>query len=115
MKTEIWRAIDWIGYRPAARMDWETASGLPWRDLAPFFVAIPGRLAREAMDPDAPGMSMVVWEKFHCCRCIFCRPRRECTRLSAKLLLVISQAFSELFGLFPRGEVALHSFPGFRN
>lgn len=63
MKAEIWLSIDRIGNRPAARLDWETISGLPWDDLHPFFTAIHGKLAREVFDPDDPNQHLVVWDR----------------------------------------------------
>lgn len=63
MKPNLFQAIDRIGHRLAARLDWETMSGLPWRELKPYLVPAPGKLAREVMDPGDPGQRLAVWPR----------------------------------------------------
>ena len=63
MKPNLFQAIDRIGGRLAARLDWETTSGLPWAELQPYLVAAPGKLAREVLDPDDPRQRLVVWPR----------------------------------------------------
>lgn len=63
MKPNLFQAIDRIGDRLAARLDWETMSGLPWTELQPYLVAAPGKLAREVWDPDDPSRRLVVWPR----------------------------------------------------
>jgi hypothetical protein len=63
MKPNLFQAIDRIGDRLAARMDWETMSGLPWSELKPYLVPAPGKLAREVLDPGDPGQLLVVWPR----------------------------------------------------
>jgi hypothetical protein len=61
MKPNLFQAIDRIGDRLAARLDWETISGLPWAELQPYLVAAPGKLARDVLDPDDPSQHLAVW------------------------------------------------------
>ena len=61
MKPNLFQAIDRIGDRLAARLDWETTSGLPWGELQHFLVPAPGKLAREVLDPRDPGQRLAVW------------------------------------------------------
>lgn len=63
MKSGLWRAIDRLGSRLAARLDWETASGLLWEDLSPFLAPARGKFAQEVDDPDEPGRRLVVWQR----------------------------------------------------
>lgn len=63
MKPNLFQAIDRIGDRLAARLDWETTSGLPWGDLQPFLVPAHGKLAREVLDPGDPGQRLAVWAR----------------------------------------------------
>lgn len=63
MKPNLLQAIDRIGDRLAARLDWETMSGLPWGELQPYLVPAPGKLAREVLDPRDPGQRLVVWPR----------------------------------------------------
>lgn len=63
MKPNLFRAIDQIGDRLAARLDWETASGLAWEELAPYLLRAPGKMAQEVLDPDDPGQRLVVWPR----------------------------------------------------
>lgn len=44
-------------------MDWQTASGLPWDDLAPYFLRAPGKVAQEVMDPDDSRNRLAVWAR----------------------------------------------------
>lgn len=63
MKPNLFQAIDQIGDRLAARMDWETTSGLPWADLHPYLVPAPGKLAREVQEPNDPSHRLVAWHR----------------------------------------------------
>ncbi len=63
MKPHLFRAIDQIGDRLAARLDWETASGLVWEELEPYLVRAPGKLAQEVIDPDDSRQRLVVWPR----------------------------------------------------
>jgi hypothetical protein len=63
MKPNLFQAIDRIGDRLAARLDWETMSGLPWGELQPYLVPAPGKLAREVLDPMDPRHRLVVWSR----------------------------------------------------
>jgi hypothetical protein len=63
MKPNLFKAIDRIGDRLTARLDWETTSGLPWDDLQPYLVAAPGKLSREVQDPGNPSQSLVAWHR----------------------------------------------------
>lgn len=61
MKSKFWHAIDLIGYRPVAKMEWETVCGLAWAEICPFLIKCPGR-AEEVTDPDDRQKQLVVWE-----------------------------------------------------
>ena len=63
MKPNLFRAIDQLGDRLAARLDWETTSGLAWEDLEPYLVRAPGKLAQEVIDPADPRQRLVVWPR----------------------------------------------------
>lgn len=63
MKPNLFQAIDRIGDRLAARLDWETMSGLPWGEVQPYLVPAPGKLAREVLDPGDPNQRLVVWPR----------------------------------------------------
>ena len=63
MKPHLFRAIDQIGDRFAARLDWETTSGLAWEELEPYLVRAPGKLAQDVLDPADPGSRLVVWHR----------------------------------------------------
>lgn len=63
MKPNLFQAIDRIGDRLAARLDWETTSGLPWRELQPYLIPAPGKLAREVLDPRDRGQRLAVWAR----------------------------------------------------
>lgn len=63
MKPHLFRAINHIGDRLAARWDWETASGLAWEELEPYLVRAPGKLAQEVIDPANPRQRLVVWPR----------------------------------------------------
>jgi hypothetical protein len=63
MKPNLFQAIDRIGDRLAARLDWETTSGLPWGELQPYLVPAPGKLAREVLDPGDPSQLLVAWHR----------------------------------------------------
>lgn len=63
MKPNLFQAIDRIGDRLAARLDWETMSGLPWGELQPYLVPAPGKLAREVLDPGDPSQLLVAWHR----------------------------------------------------
>jgi hypothetical protein len=63
MKPNLLQAIDRIGDRLAARLDWETTSGLPWGELQPYLVPAPGKLAREVLDPGDPTQLLVTWHR----------------------------------------------------
>lgn len=63
MKPNLFQAIDRIGDRLAARLDWETMSGLPWGELKPYLVPAPGKLAREVLDPGDPSQLLVAWHR----------------------------------------------------
>lgn len=63
MKPSLFQAIDRIGDRLAARLDWETTSGLPWRELQPYLIPAPGKLAREVLDPRDRGQRLAVWAR----------------------------------------------------
>lgn len=63
MKPHLFQAIDQIGDRLAARLDWQTTSGLGWEELEPYLVRAPGKLAQEVMDPADPRQRLVVWPR----------------------------------------------------
>jgi hypothetical protein len=63
MKPNLFQAIDRIGDRLAARLDWETTSGLPWGELQPYLAPAPGKLAREVLDPGDPTQMLVAWHR----------------------------------------------------